>query len=96
MLRSKLTATASCPVVCGRAPLSALGVRVPSSSLARMPQKTNKSRDAPLADSPGSVQAGAAAAAAEASRGEDQAEGGDDNVGDSEIIKSPSDPKQYR
>uniref|UniRef100_A0A8C7WZN2 Nardilysin a (N-arginine dibasic convertase) n=1 Tax=Oryzias sinensis TaxID=183150 RepID=A0A8C7WZN2_9TELE len=59
-----------------------------------MPQKTNKSRDAPLADSPGSVQAGAAAA--EASRGEDQAEGGDDNVGDSEIIKSPSDPKQYR
>ncbi|KAJ4939412.1 hypothetical protein JOQ06_028861 [Pogonophryne albipinna] len=60
-----------------------------------MPQ-TKKSRI-----SPGSVQSGATAKDAEqVSREECQAVGdgggGEDNVGDSEIIKSPSDPKQYR
>ncbi|XP_071354291.1 nardilysin-like [Trachinotus anak] len=67
-----------------------------------MPQ-TNKSRNAPASDSPGSVQAGASAEEPEpVSRQVSQAAGdgggggGEDNVGDSEIIKSPSDPKQYR
>ncbi|KAK5886560.1 hypothetical protein CesoFtcFv8_017583 [Champsocephalus esox] len=60
-----------------------------------MPQ-TKKSRI-----TPGSVQSGATAEDAEqVSRKECQAAGdgggGEDNVGDSEIIKSPSDPKQYR
>ncbi|XP_033967327.1 nardilysin-like [Pseudochaenichthys georgianus] len=60
-----------------------------------MPQ-TKKSRI-----TPGSVQSGATAEDAEqVSREECQAAGdgggGEDNVGDSEIIKSPSDPKQYR
>lgn len=94
--------TATCPVVCGRPWLSACSARV-SSSLSRMPQ-TNKSRNAPAVDSPGSVQVGASAEATEpASREEIQAAGdsgrggeAEDNVGDREIIKSPSDPKQYR
>uniref|UniRef100_UPI0037E8E4C8 nardilysin-like n=1 Tax=Semicossyphus pulcher TaxID=241346 RepID=UPI0037E8E4C8 len=62
-----------------------------------MPQ-TNKSRNAPACDSPGSGQAGASAEALEESRaaGDAGGGGGEDNVGDSEIIKSPSDPKQYR
>nr|XP_020469652.1 nardilysin-like [Monopterus albus]XP_020469653.1 nardilysin-like [Monopterus albus]XP_020469654.1 nardilysin-like [Monopterus albus] len=70
-----------------------------------MPQ-LNKSRNAPAPDSSGSVQAGAEAAATETpdsrlSWVESQTVGdaggeGQDNVGDSEIIKSPSDPKQYR
>lgn len=68
-----------------------------------MPQ-TNKFRNAPVCDSPGSVQAGASAEDAdpvsrEESRAAGDAGGGGgelDNVGDSEIIKSPSDPKQYR
>lgn len=68
-----------------------------------MPQ-TNKSRNAPAVESPGSVQVGASAEATEpASREEIQAAGdsgrggeAQDNVGDREIIKSPSDPKQYR
>lgn len=66
-----------------------------------MPQ-TNKFRNAPVCDSPGSVQAGASAEDAdpvsrEESRAAGDAGGGElDNVGDSEIIKSPSDPKQYR
>ncbi len=71
-----------------------------------MPQ-TNKSRNAPAqCDSSGSIQGGASAEDAEpVSREESWAAGdaggggeggGEDNVGDSEIIKSPSDPKQYR
>ncbi|XP_045918855.1 nardilysin-like [Micropterus dolomieu] len=67
-----------------------------------MPQ-TNKFRNAPVCDSPGSVQAGTSAEDADpVSREESRAAGdaggggGLDNVGDSEIIKSPSDPKQYR
>ncbi|XP_040917105.1 nardilysin isoform X2 [Toxotes jaculatrix] len=66
-----------------------------------MPQ-TNKSRNAPTSDSSGSVQAGAAAEDPEPVSREvnlaagDAGGGGEDNVGDSEITKSPSDPKQYR
>ncbi|XP_014879406.1 nardilysin-like isoform X1 [Poecilia latipinna] len=59
-----------------------------------MPQ-TNKSSSTPAADSPGSVQA-EAPASCEESRGAKDDGGGEDNVGDREIIKSPSDPKQYR
>lgn len=93
--------TASCPVVYGRALLSACSANV-SSPLLKMPQ-INKSRNAPASESSGSTQAGAAVSkdpdpvpreeslAAGDARGE-----GDDNVGDREIIKSPSDPKQYR
>lgn len=101
LLRSKLPVTASCPVVYGRALLSARSAKV-SSSLPRMPQ-INKSRNAPTSDSSGSVQAGAAVAEdpdpvprEESLAAGDAREEGDDNVGDSEIIKSPSDPKQYR
>ncbi|XP_035529569.1 nardilysin-like [Morone saxatilis] len=70
----------------------------------KMPQ-TNKSRNAPTCDSSDSVQAGASAEdAAPVSREESRAVGdaggggggGEGNAGDSEIIKSPSDPKQYR
>uniref|UniRef100_A0A8C6PCX2 Nardilysin a (N-arginine dibasic convertase) n=1 Tax=Nothobranchius furzeri TaxID=105023 RepID=A0A8C6PCX2_NOTFU len=57
-----------------------------------MPQ-TNKSRNTP-------VQSGASAEEPalreENPTAEDAGGGGEDNVGDSEIIKSPSDPKQYR
>uniref|UniRef100_A0A7N5ZTH0 Nardilysin a (N-arginine dibasic convertase) n=2 Tax=Percomorphaceae TaxID=1489872 RepID=A0A7N5ZTH0_ANATE len=66
----------------------------------------NKCRNAPAADSSGSVQAGATGAAAAAASEdpdpvprEESLAAGDarvDNGGDSEIIKSPSDPKQYR
>lgn len=105
VLGSKFPVTASCPLVYGRALLSARSAKV-SSSLPRMPQ-TNKSRNAPASDSSGSVQAGASAEDAHpVSREECRAAGdagaggggggGEDNVGDSEIIKSPSDPKQYR
>ncbi|XP_028421787.1 nardilysin isoform X1 [Perca flavescens] len=76
-----------------------------SSFLPKMPQ-TNKSRNAPAFDSSSSVQGGGSAEGAHpVSREECHAagdsrggggEGGGDNVGDSEIIKSPSDPKQYR
>ncbi|XP_014831836.1 PREDICTED: nardilysin-like isoform X1 [Poecilia mexicana] len=59
-----------------------------------MPQ-TNKSSSTPAADSPGSVQT-EAPASREESRGAKDDGGGEDNVGDREIIKSPSDPKQYR
>lgn len=91
--------TASCPVVYGRALLSARSAKV-SSSLLRMPQ-TNKSRNAPASDSLGSVQAGASAEDPDPVRREESLAagdtgGGEDNSGDSEIIKSPSDPKQYR
>uniref|UniRef100_A0A8D3DW99 Nardilysin a (N-arginine dibasic convertase) n=1 Tax=Scophthalmus maximus TaxID=52904 RepID=A0A8D3DW99_SCOMX len=87
VLKSKLPLTASCPVVYGRAlPPSARIAKASSSGLPRMPQ-ANKSRNAaPASDSSGSAQAGATAA-------EDPEP---DNVGDSDIIKSPSDPKQYR
>lgn len=99
VLGSKLPVTASCPLVYGRASLSARSAKVPS-SLPRMPQ-TNKSRNAPACDSSGSVQEGASAEdAGPVSREEilaaGDAGGGEVNVGDSEIIKSPSDPKQYR
>uniref|UniRef100_A0A4W6E5W2 Nardilysin convertase n=1 Tax=Lates calcarifer TaxID=8187 RepID=A0A4W6E5W2_LATCA len=71
-----------------------------------MPQ-TNKSRNAPASDSPGSVQVGATGEDPESVSREVSLAAGDaggsgggggveDNVGDSEIIKSPSDPKQYR
>uniref|UniRef100_A0AAQ5YKZ9 Nardilysin a (N-arginine dibasic convertase) n=1 Tax=Amphiprion ocellaris TaxID=80972 RepID=A0AAQ5YKZ9_AMPOC len=66
-----------------------------------MPQ-TNKSRNAPTSDSWGSsVQGGASAKDTEPvsrreTAGEEGGGEGEDNVGDSEIIKSPSDPKQYR
>ncbi|KAM4724091.1 nardilysin-like isoform 1-T3 [Anableps anableps] len=59
-----------------------------------MPQ-TNKSRNTPEADSPGSVQAEAPPFREESRAARDD-EGEQDNVGDREIIKSPSDPKQYR
>uniref|UniRef100_A0A7N8XZU5 Nardilysin a (N-arginine dibasic convertase) n=1 Tax=Mastacembelus armatus TaxID=205130 RepID=A0A7N8XZU5_9TELE len=99
---SKLPRTASCSVVYGRNLLSARSATL-SSSLARMPQ-TNKSRNTPAFDTSCSVQAGAAATADNpdsVSREGNLAAGdaggdGQDNVGDSEIIKSPSDPKQYR
>ncbi|XP_032356366.1 nardilysin isoform X1 [Etheostoma spectabile] len=101
VLRSKLPVTATCPVVYGRALLSARSAKV-SSSLPKMPQ-TNKSRNASASDSSSSVQAGGSAEGADpVSREECHAAGdaggggGGDNVGDSEIIKSPSDPKQYR
>lgn len=98
--------TASCPVVYGRALLSARSAKVSSTSLPRMPQ-TNKSRNAPASDSPGSVQVGATGEDPESVSREVSLAAGDaggsgggggveDNVGDSEIIKSPSDPKQYR
>ncbi|KAI3367564.1 hypothetical protein L3Q82_026419, partial [Scortum barcoo] len=71
--------------------------------------QATKSRNAQKNDSPGSVQGGASAEQPEqVSREESWATGdaaaggggggggGEDNVGDSEIIKSPSDPKQYR
>lgn len=90
----KLAVTASRPVVGGLASLSAGGPAAPA-SLLRMPQ-TNKARNAPAAESPGAAQAGVPAEDANpVSRQEDLA-AGEDNVGDSEIIKSPSDPKQYR
>lgn len=102
MLRTKLPVAVSCPVVWSHAPLSVCSAGVPS-PLLRMPQ-TNKSTNFPAADSLGSVPSGASAeepvsleenqAAGEGGGGE----GGEreENIGDSEIIKSPSDPKKYR
>ncbi|TKS86821.1 Nardilysin [Collichthys lucidus] len=63
-----------------------------------MPQ-TNKSRNAPVCDS--SCSGATAEDADPVSREEiltagDGGGGGEDNIGDGEIIKSPSDPKQYR
>ncbi|XP_023282535.1 nardilysin-like [Seriola lalandi dorsalis] len=65
-----------------------------------MPQ-TNKSRNALAPDSTGSVHVGASAEEPEpvscgVSLTAGDTGGGEDNIGDSEIIKSPSDPKQYR
>lgn len=98
MLRSKLPLTASCPVVYGRALLSARSAKV-SSSLARMPQ-TNKFRNAPACSGPASAE-DVDPVSMEESRALGDAGGGGggsegDNVGDREIIKSPSDPKEYR
>uniref|UniRef100_A0A3B3XWP3 Nardilysin a (N-arginine dibasic convertase) n=2 Tax=Poecilia mexicana TaxID=48701 RepID=A0A3B3XWP3_9TELE len=92
-LTTKFPVTASCPVVYSRALLSVRCAKA-SSPLPRMPQ-TNKSSSTPAADSPGSVQT-EAPASREESRGAKDDGGGEDNVGDREIIKSPSDPKQYR
>uniref|UniRef100_A0A8C6PDL3 Nardilysin a (N-arginine dibasic convertase) n=1 Tax=Nothobranchius furzeri TaxID=105023 RepID=A0A8C6PDL3_NOTFU len=91
VLSTKLPLTAGRPVVYSRALLSAR-IAKDSSPLLRMPQ-TNKSRNTP-------VQSGASAEEPalreENPTAEDAGGGGEDNVGDSEIIKSPSDPKQYR
>lgn len=61
---------------------------------------TNKSLDLLAADSSGSVKSRASAEEESPSWEENKASGeqgdGEDNVGDSEIIKSPSDPKNYR
>lgn len=86
--------TASRRVVSGRASLSARGATVPPSP-SRMPH-TNKSRNAAAAESPGAVQAGAPAEDANPVTRQGDLAVGEDNVGDREIIKSPSDPKQYR
>ncbi|XP_020508326.1 nardilysin [Labrus bergylta] len=56
---------------------------------------TNKSRNAPACDSPGSGRTEPSAEARQDNRTTGDG-GGEDNVGDSEIIKSPYDPKQYR
>lgn len=87
----KLAVTASRRVVYGRASLSARGANGPPCP-SRMPQ-TNKSRNAAAGESPG---AGAPAEDANPVTREGDLAVGDDNVGDREIIKSPSDPKQYR
>ncbi|XP_054469231.1 nardilysin-like [Anoplopoma fimbria] len=95
------------PFCCQQGRRSRIAVAKVSSSVPRMPQ-AKKSRNAPASESSGSVQGGASAEDADpVSREECQAAGdsgvgggggggGEDNVGDSEIIKSPSDPKQYR
>lgn len=67
---------------------------------------TNKSRNAPVRCEPGRVQEAASAAAEEEEdagpveeslAAQDRGDGGgEDNVGDVDITKSPSDPKQYR
>ncbi|XP_075873898.1 nardilysin [Nelusetta ayraudi] len=65
---------------------------------------TNKSRNAPVRCEPGRVQEAASAAAEEDAgpveeslAAQDRGDGGgEDNVGDVDITKSPSDPKQYR
>lgn len=86
--------TASRHVVCGRVSLSASGAAAPPSRL-RMPQ-ANKSRNAPAAESPGAAQARAPPEDANPASRQGDPAAGEDNVGDGEIIKSPSDPKQYR
>ncbi|XP_029350419.1 nardilysin-like [Echeneis naucrates] len=65
-----------------------------------MPQ-TNKSRNALAPESTGPVQVGTSAedleqVSREVCLAAGDSGGGEDNVGDSEIVKSPSDPKQYR
>lgn len=86
--------TATCPVVHGRALLSARSPHV-ASAVPRMPQ-TNKSRNVPASESSGSVQGEAHPVSRQECTAARDAGGGEDNVGDGEIIKSPSDPKQYR
>ncbi|XP_029900301.1 nardilysin [Myripristis murdjan] len=65
------------------------------SSQLRMPQ-TNKSRNAPASNSSGSAQAEDVDPVAREESLAAGHGGGEDNVGDGDIIKSPSDPKQYR
>lgn len=64
-----------------------------------MPQG-NKSRNAPASESAGSAHEDPDPPVPrdeeESLAAGDQRAGGGDNVGDSAIIKSPSDPKQYR
>ncbi|KAM8914849.1 nardilysin-like isoform 1-T2 [Spinachia spinachia] len=60
-----------------------------------MPQ-TNKSRKAPASEASGSVQGETEPVSREECQEGMDAGGEEDNVGDGEIIKSPSDPKQYR
>lgn len=95
----------SFPRVFNRVPLSVRSSRVPP-PVPRMPH-TNKSRNAPVSCEPGRVQEAASAAeevVEESLAVQDRGGGGDaggggegeDNVGDSAITKSPSDPKQYR
>lgn len=86
--------TAGRRVVPGGPSLSAPGAKVPPAP-SRMPQ-TNKSRNAAAGESPGAVQAGAPAEEANPVTRQGDLAVGDDNVGDRGIIKSPSDPKQYR
>lgn len=98
---------ASCPRVYTRASLSVRSAIFPS-PVPRMPH-THKSRNAPVSCEPRSVLEAAAeedagpveeSLAAQHREGGGDAGGGvgggDDNVGDGEITKSPSDPKQYR
>lgn len=97
VLRSKLPLTVSCPVVYGRAWLSAHSAKL-SSSLPSMPP-TNKLKNTMASKSSGVVQASAQetqSVSREVSLAASETEGKEDNIGDREIIKSPSDPKQYR
>lgn len=93
VLRATFPVTASCPLVYGRTLLSTRSAKV--SSQLRMPQ-TNKSRNAPASNSSGSAQAEDVDPVAREESLAAGHGGGEDNVGDSDIIKSPSDPKQYR
>lgn len=89
--------TVSCPVVYGRAWLSAHSAKL-SSSLPSMPP-TNKLKNTMASESSGAVQASAQethSVSREVSLAASETEGKEDNIGDREIIKSPSDPKQYR
>lgn len=86
--------TTSCPVVYGRPSLSAHSAKVPI-SLPRMPL-TKKFGNTLACDSLGPVQAGASAEDVDPVSQKEGLAAGEDNIGDSEIIKSPSDPKQYR
>ena len=100
-LKGKLVKT-NFPFVHGHTLVSARSARAPT-SLPRMPQ-TNKCRNTQPSDAPGSFQVGSSAqdpgpvsrdvslAAGDAGVGG----GVEVNVGDREIIKSPSDPKEYR
>uniref|UniRef100_A0A3P8V4Y2 Nardilysin convertase n=1 Tax=Cynoglossus semilaevis TaxID=244447 RepID=A0A3P8V4Y2_CYNSE len=86
-----------CPVVYGRAWLSAHSAKL-SSSLPSMPP-TNKLKNTMASESSGVVQASAQetqSVSREVSLAASETEGKEDNIGDREIIKSPSDPKQYR
>lgn len=61
----------------------------------RMPQ-ANKARNAAAGEAPGAAPAGAPAEDANPVTRQEGLAAGEDNVGDRGIIKSPSDPKQYR
>lgn len=94
VLKRKLAVTTSCPVVNGCTSLSAHSARV-SSSLPRMPL-TKKFGNTLACDSLGAVQAGASTEDEDPASQKEGLAAGEDNIGDSEIIKSPSDPKHYR